>query len=71
MGTGSLPENRHYELALSVVVRRIHLFELIEHQVNFGLLAPSERIFAISSLKLANIGWIIFSKWPGSIGASP
>ena len=37
MGTGSLPENRHYELALSVVVRRIHLFELIEHQVNFSL----------------------------------
>jgi hypothetical protein len=33
----SLPENCHYELALIVVVRRIDLFELIEHSVNFSL----------------------------------
>ena len=33
----SLPENRHYELPLSIVVRRIDLFELIEHSVNFSL----------------------------------
>jgi hypothetical protein len=32
-----LPENRHNELALSIVVRRLDLFELIEHSVNFSL----------------------------------
>ena len=55
----SLSENRHYELALSIVVSRIVLFQLIEHLVNFSLGgAFQKRIFAISSLKPANIGWI-------------
>ena len=27
----SLSENRHYELALSIIVSRVDLFELIEH----------------------------------------
>jgi hypothetical protein len=51
----SLPQNFHIELALIIVVRRINLFELIEHKVNVTCVAPSKRIDAISSLKPANI----------------
>ena len=32
-----LSENRHNERALSIIVSRIDLFELIEHSVNFSL----------------------------------
>ena len=32
-----MPENRHNELPVSILVRRIELFELIEHSVNFSL----------------------------------
>jgi hypothetical protein len=53
--------------ALIIVVRRINLFELIEHKVNVTCVAPSKRIDAISSLKPANLDWIICSRWPRSI----
>ena len=33
----SLSENRHNEFAFIIIVRRINLFELIEHKVNFSL----------------------------------
>ena len=32
-----MPENGHNELAFSLIVSRIDLFELIEHSVNFSL----------------------------------
>ena len=33
----SLSENRHNEFAFMVIVRRINLFELIKHKINFSL----------------------------------